>query len=99
MCLLSEYQHAFWYSGRVSFKILWTYIRALGGIWGFGLLMSWYLLVEAARIGTTVWLSYWTGVSGSPGGAPHKAMWYLGIYAIISGVQVSNSVLNRPHSS
>ena len=62
--------------------------------------MSWYLLVEAARIGTTVWLSYWTGVSGSPGGAPHKAMWYLGIYAIISGVQVFTSVIKTgliPH--
>lgn len=72
----------------MSGRILWIYIKALGGVWGFGLLMSWYLLVEAARIGTTIWLSYWTGVSDGPQGAPHPAIWYLAIYAIISGVQV-----------
>lgn len=70
-----------------------VYIRALGGFWGFSLLMSWYLLVEGARIGTTVWLSHWTGADASREGAGHSALWYLAIYAIISGVQVE--ILNE----
>lgn len=67
-------------------------MKALGGIWGFGLLMSWYLLVEAARIGTTVWLSHWTGMADRKGGASHPALWYLGIYGIISAVQVCKPI-------
>ena len=56
--------------------------------------MSWYLLVEAGRIGTTVWLSYWTGMADKKRGAPHTALWYLGIYAIISAVQVRPSYVH-----
>ena len=65
------------------------YINAMGGKWKFGLLMSWFLLVEAARVGATVWLSHWTDTVDAPGGAPHGPLWYLMIYTIISAVQVS----------
>ena len=77
-----------WAAGRVSLHVLWVYIRALGGIWGFGLLMSWFILVEAARLATTLWLSHWTGAADRKGVAPHPALWYLAIYAAISGGQV-----------
>lgn len=75
-------------AGRVSLQILRVYVKAMGGYWAFLLLMSWFILIEAARVGTTVWLSQWTSSVDAPGGAAHKAMWYLGIYAAISGAQV-----------
>jgi len=64
----------------------------MGGKLKFGLLMSWFLLVETARVGATVWLSDWTDSVDTPGGACHGPMWYLTIYTIISAVQVIVSV-------
>jgi len=64
----------------------------MGGKLKFGLLMSWFLLVETARVGATVWLSDWTDSVDTPGGAGHGPMWYLTIYTIISAVQVIVSV-------
>ena len=71
----------------MSLKVLNFYISAMGGKWKFGLLMSWFLLVEAARVGATVWLSHWTDTVDS-GDAPRGPLWYLMIYTIISAVQV-----------
>lgn len=76
-------------AGAVSLAVLNFYINAMGGKLKFGLLMSWFLLVEAARVGATVWLSHWTDTVDAPGGAPHGPLWYLMIYTIISAVQVS----------
>lgn len=75
-------------TGRISLKVLNTYINAMGGKLRFAILMSWFLIVEAARVAATVWLSYWTDTVDQPGGAPHGPLWYLMIYTIISGVQV-----------
>ena len=75
-------------TGAVSLAVLNFYITAMGGKWKFGLLMSWFLLVEAARVGATVWLSTWTDSVDAPGGAAHGPLWYLMIYTIISAVQV-----------
>ena len=75
-------------AGAVSFAVLNFYINAMGGKLKFGLLMSWFLLVEAARVGATVWLSHWTDTVDAPGGAPHGPLWFLMIYTIISAVQV-----------
>ena len=44
----------------------------MGGLLRFGLLMSWFVLVELCRVGATVWLSYWTGVTES--GAGHMEL-------------------------
>ncbi|CAK0780401.1 hypothetical protein CVIRNUC_005040 [Coccomyxa viridis] len=76
-------------TGAVSFAVLNFYINAMGGKLKFSLLMSWFLLVEAARVGATVWLSHWTDTVDAPGGAPHGPLWFLMIYTIISAVQVS----------
>lgn len=67
-------------------------MKAMGGYWAFLLLMSWFVLIEVARVATTVWLSAWTSSVDAPGGAAHKTMWYLGIYSGISGFQVQPSV-------
>ncbi|KAL0044905.1 hypothetical protein WJX82_001780 [Trebouxia sp. C0006] len=75
-------------TGKVSFKMLMVYVNAMGGKFKFLVLMSWFLLVELCRVGATVWLSYWTGITDRPGGAPHSALWYLAIYAGVSGFQI-----------
>lgn len=85
--------HTYFLTGRVSLKILWTYIKAMGGLICFGPLMLLFVLIEGARVGTTLWLSYWTGSSERPGGPPHTALWFLGIYSAISGGQVHSQQL------
>lgn len=77
------------HAGRISLKVLNFYINAMGGKLRFSILMSWFVVVEAARVSATVWLSYWTDTVDQPGGAPHGPLWYLMIYTIISGIQVS----------
>ena len=69
-------------------QTLGVYIKAMGGLTRFLLLMSWLVLVEVCRVAATVWLSYWTNVANRPQGAPHPALWYLAFYAGISGLQV-----------
>jgi hypothetical protein len=54
-------------TGKVSFKMLMVYVNAMGGKFRFLVLMSWFLLVELCRVGATVWLSYWTGITDRPG--------------------------------
>ena len=83
-------------AGAVSFAVLNFYINAMGGKLKFSLLMSWFLLVEAARVGATVWLSHWTDTVDAPGGAPHGPLWFLMIYTIISAVQVGLMKLASP---
>ncbi|KAL3160420.1 hypothetical protein ABBQ32_010743 [Trebouxia sp. C0010 RCD-2024] len=75
-------------TGKVSLKMLMVYVNAMGGKLRFSILMSWFLLVELCRVGTTVWLSFWTGIADNPGGAPHGSLWYLAIYAGISATQI-----------
>ena len=77
-------------AGRISLKTLGVYIRAMGGISRFLLLLSLMILVEVSRVGATVWLSYWTNSANQPGGAAHSALWYLGIYGAVSGAQVGS---------
>ncbi len=47
--------------------MLMVYVNAMGGKFRFLVLMSWFLLVELCRVGATVWLSYWTGITDRPG--------------------------------
>ncbi len=57
------------HAGKVSFKMLMVYVNAMGGKLRFIILLSWFLLVELCRVGATVWLSYWTGITDRPGPA------------------------------
>ena len=59
-------------AGRVSWGVIRVYITAMGGLLRFGVLMTWFVLVELCRVGATVWLSYWTGVTES--GAGHMEL-------------------------
>ena len=74
-------------AGRISAHVLNVYIRSMGGAFRFSLLMALFVCVEAGRVCATVWLSTWTDTTDNAGGAPHPAIWYLTIYASISGVQ------------
>lgn len=47
--------------------MLMVYVNAMGGKLRFGILLSWFVLVELCRVGATVWLSYWTGNADKPG--------------------------------
>lgn len=61
----------------MSWKVIQVYITAMGGLLRFGLLMTWFVLVELCRVGATVWLSYWTGVTEDGAGRMelHEAAW------------------------
>lgn len=48
-------------TGIVSRVVLWAYVKAMGGLTPFLILMTLFLLVEILRALATVWLSYWTG--------------------------------------
>ena len=74
-------------AGRISGHVLGVYIRSMGGYFRFSVLMFMFALVEAGRVCATVWLSTWTDTADNPAGAPHPAIWYLAIYAAISGIQ------------
>ncbi|GAX80189.1 hypothetical protein CEUSTIGMA_g7627.t1 [Chlamydomonas eustigma] len=88
--------------GAVGAEVMLSYISAMGGMFWFSLLFLGYLIVEALRIATTVWLSVWTGSTdssedGSPGTL--SPMFYLCVYAAISGVQVIAQLGNIIHNS
>ena len=74
-------------AGRISGHVLGVYIRSMGGYFRFSVLMVMFALVEAGRVCATVWLSTWTDTADNPAGAPHPSIWYLAIYAAISGIQ------------
>ena len=78
-------------AGRISGHVLGVYIRSMGGYFRFSVLMVMFALVEAGRVCATVWLSTWTDTADNPAGAPHPAIWYLAIYAAISGIQARGS--------
>lgn len=48
-------------TGGVSWAIVKAYIMALGGWPVVVLLFTIFILAEAFRVGSTVWLSFWTG--------------------------------------
>ncbi|KIY96166.1 hypothetical protein MNEG_11795 [Monoraphidium neglectum] len=53
-------------SGRVSKEVVAAYVKSCGG-WGVvGVLGSFYVTSEALRVGTSLWLSYWTSVVDDP---------------------------------
>ena len=58
--------------------MLLVYVDAMGGKLRFGILLSWFLLVELCRVGGTVWLSYWTGNADRPGESDDVWVWGLG---------------------
>ena len=65
----------------MSWEVIRVYITAMGGLLRFGLLMTWFVLVELCRVGATVWLSYWTGITES--GAGHMELQQAACHAIV----------------
>ncbi|KAG1680183.1 hypothetical protein FOA52_000296 [Chlamydomonas sp. UWO 241] len=77
--------------GAISMAVVLQYVSAMGG----SALLLWltfsFLGVEALRVATTVWLSFWTSTTdaaGRGGEVAHGPMFYLGWYAAISGLQL-----------
>ena len=64
--------------GAVGSEVFVAYIKAMGGMFWFSFLAFGYLMVEAIRVATTVWLSVWTGSTDTgKAGSAHTAMFYL----------------------
>ncbi|CAI5459586.1 unnamed protein product [Closterium sp. Yama58-4] len=79
--------------GVVSAAVVWRYVRAMGG-WGvLAVLISLYVLVEAARVLSSVWISIWTGESGGSGG--HGSLYFVAGYSLISLGQVLLTFANQ----
>ena len=65
-------------TGTVKLSVVLSYFRALGGI-SFGLfLIAQYVVAEALRAGSSIWLKIWSSGSLGPG---HSPMFYVGIYS------------------
>ena len=56
----------------MSWDVVKVYIKAMGGLPTFLVLVAGFLLAEATRVGATVWLSHWTGVADMPGEPPTR---------------------------
>lgn len=69
-------------------------MAALGGPVAFTLLFVSFILPETFRTGSNLWLSAWTDSVDAATPAVHSALWYLGVYAAISGAQVACSLWN-----
>ncbi|PRQ29587.1 putative xenobiotic-transporting ATPase [Rosa chinensis] len=78
-------------TGVVSWKILQRYNLALGGLWVVMVLCTCYTLTEVLRVSSSTWLSFWTDQSMSKSYTPG---FYLLIYAILSIVQVTVTLMN-----
>ncbi|DAZ93644.1 TPA: hypothetical protein N0F65_009049 [Lagenidium giganteum] len=65
--------------GRVSSRVYFEYLRALGGAPVCLLLVMVQLLWQGLQIGSDLWLSYWTGgKGGQPGADP---AWHMAVYS------------------
>ena len=57
--------------------MIYAFITAMGGPLWFIWLVLGYVSVEALRIATTIWLSFWTGQTDSSTDGGSSAMYYL----------------------
>ncbi|CAI5486528.1 unnamed protein product [Closterium sp. Naga37s-1] len=78
--------------GVVSAAVVWRYVRAMGGTGVLAVLISLYVLVEAARVLASVWISVWTG-SVSPGG--QGSLYFVAVYSLISLGEVLLTFANQ----
>ncbi|XP_070021229.1 ABC transporter C family member 2-like [Nicotiana sylvestris] len=78
-------------TGVVSWKVLTRYKNALGGSWVVVILFLCYFLIEALRVGSSTWLSFWTDQSSS---TRYSAGFYNLIYSLLSLGQVMVTLTN-----
>ncbi|OIS99286.1 PREDICTED: ABC transporter C family member 2-like [Nicotiana attenuata] len=78
-------------TGVVSWNVLTRYKNALGGSWVVVILFLCYFLIEALRVGSSTWLSFWTDQSSS---TRYSAGFYNLIYSLLSLGQVMVTLTN-----
>ncbi|XP_016548338.2 ABC transporter C family member 2 isoform X2 [Capsicum annuum] len=78
-------------TGVVSWNVLMRYKNALGGSWVVIILFVCYFLIEALRVGSSTWLSFWTDQSSS---TRYSAGFYNLIYSLLSLGQVMVTLMN-----
>ena len=73
--------------GRIDKDVWLTYIRAAGGPWYWIIFLSSLVLATLGPIAEKGWITKWAGATLRDE-APKSPMWYITIYAAISGVNV-----------
>ncbi|CAI7794551.1 unnamed protein product, partial [Closterium sp. NIES-54] len=81
--------------GVVSAAVVWRYVRAMGGSGVLAVLISLYVLVEAARVLASVWISVWTGSVSQGEGDAHGSLYFVAGYSLISLGQVLLTFTNQ----
>ncbi|CAI7915933.1 unnamed protein product, partial [Closterium sp. NIES-53] len=81
--------------GVVSAAVVWRYVRAMGGSGVLAVLISLYVLVEAARVLASVWISVWTGSVSQEGGGRQGSLYFVAVYSLISLGQVLLTFANQ----
>ncbi|CAI5503205.1 unnamed protein product, partial [Closterium sp. Naga37s-1] len=81
--------------GVVSAAVVWRYVRAMGGTGVLAVLISLYVLVEAARVLASVWISVWTGSVSQEEGGGHGSLYFVAGYSLISLGQVLLTFANQ----
>eukprot|EP00803_Ostreobium_quekettii_P010076 evm.model.scf_1807.1 EVM.evm.TU.scf_1807.1 scf_1807:280-13061(-) len=77
-------------TGIVSRVVLWAYVKAMGGLAPFLVLMGLFISVEIFRTLATVWLSYWTEQGDNV-----DQEFYMEVYAALSLLQVGAALVNQ----
>ena len=73
--------------GRISRDVWLTYIRAAGGPWYWILFFGSLVLATLGPIAEKGWITMWSGET-SRDSPPKSPMWYISIYAAVTGVNV-----------
>ncbi|CAI5495011.1 unnamed protein product [Closterium sp. Naga37s-1] len=81
--------------GVVSAAVVWRYVKAMGGSTVLTVLISLYVLVEAARVLASVWISVWTGSVSQEGEGGHGSLYFVAGYSLISLGQVLLTFANQ----
>jgi len=78
--------------GRIGRDVWLTYIRAAGGPWYWTIFLSSLVLATLGPIAEKGWLTKWAGAPLRDE-APRSPIWYISIYAAISGANVMFATL------
>lgn len=73
--------------GRIGKDVWLTYFRAAGGLWYWVIFLSSLVLATLGPIAEKGWITKWAGAT-SRDEAPKSPMWYISIYAVITGVNM-----------
>ena len=81
-------------SGSISSALILTYAKAMGGISVLVLILGTFIIIEGARLGASLWISYWADTQSSGDADKKGTFYYIGIYGAISGGQTVMTLAN-----